>query len=510
MINKRPTNIADKECDGISTQQVIREAILVSLIIYALGTLKHLLIQTHVFDLGLYEQWISLAGQGRWSEVGSLYEGFTRTNRLFFGDHSSVILLPIGFLYRIWPSTGLLLGIQAAGMGAGYGFLLKYANENHIEWKRIGLLRATILLNPIFFNSALDLFNLESIAFPLVVASLLATRQGKLRCSFLLAVVAILTKELAAAWCFGLALYILIKENRLYGVLLSVTSISLGISLYLLNTGNHDKLTERLLTPQRVESFELMRSSSNGAQLVITQLGEILGTSHVIYLSLISAFLLLFASKRMLPAIFGMLPIAGINLVSEADTMRSMIYHYQLPVLMWAVIGIIDCGVYTWFERIGAKFQIASLLTLTIIGSGFISLSQYKDPFTSWWSQSAYIRDARQINMVIKGINPENNRTIHIAGDLATRLAGFDKVYWETNGKQMPPEDVSIVVLKKGKTYDGSDEPLWRKLANFIFRYGHPSEHRNEFDDFFSTVNKEMYDCSHTKDDSRIAICTRN
>lgn len=493
----------------LPSYRILAESIVVCCGLLVLALLKHDLLQTHVFDLGLYEQWVSLASQNRWSEVGSLYLGFTRTKTLFFGDHSSVILWPIGLLYKIWPSSGLLISLQEIGMSIGYALLLYYGSISGISQRRLLLLRMLILLNPIFYNSALDLFSLESIAFPLLVGSLILFRRNRLMPAFVLVLVALLTKELVAAWCFGLALYLWCIKKHRCGLWLGIMSIAIGSFLYLLNTGNHDKLSERLLTPERMNSLSHLDISTFSVSSFQTHLLSSAPNSILIYVLTVAGFLVVFSSKALIPSIAGMLPSLIINIASDAETMRSFIYHYQLPILMWIIVGIVDTRVYTVLERIGSGWKVSAIVLSSIAITGFLTLSQFKDPFTSWWSKSQYVSNARNISTIVRNLATDRGVLIYTSGDLATRFAAYDHVYWSGNDEWFSKGKASLIVLKKEIDRDLLKEPLWRKICNKLFSYGHQDTDGSDFDQFFESLNIKDYDCSHTSSESTIGICTK-
>ena len=467
------------------------QEVVVSIILFAayfsLGLLKHGLLNTHVFDLGLYEQWAFLAGAGRWNEVGSFYQGFTRSQNLLFGDHFSLMLFPIGILYRLWSSSALLIFLQSLSVAASY-FLFFTLPFPHVDPLMKRAAKLIFLLSPIIFNTALDLFSFEPLAMPFLVLSLWLARTDKsnflsLACCF----IALSAKDYCAIWVLGLGIYLISLKKYSIGSIISLSSLAWFLFALWINSGNNDKISERLgWLPELLSGESIFRFLHS--ERIITSAAEDLPFNYesfggsIEYLIVVLLPLLIFLSYKSIPALIGALPILSVNLLASTETMRSLIYHYQLPILFWVVVGFLDsCYSGTVISRLLGNQRTALRLFVCFLSFYFFLLSESSQVLTAWWNKSALASDVFRSRVVLNslvdrgvggGVSNDGCR-LYTTGDIATRFSGFDGICWTPFQLSASSGNPPHLLIPRDISIDGSSSSFARKLLNRIFSYGH-------------------------------------
>ena len=93
-----------------------RAALFVSIayasILFITAAVQHYLFGTQVWDIGLFEQFSWLIGEGKIAEISSLRQVAP------LEDHFSLLLLPLGAIYKVFPSTFSLIGLQSIALGS--------------------------------------------------------------------------------------------------------------------------------------------------------------------------------------------------------------------------------------------------------------------------------------------------------------------------------------------------------------------------------------------------------
>jgi len=76
------------------------------------SALRHVLLQSSAFDLGIFDQAVYLISQGK-TPISS-FMGF-----YILGDHAALIFYPLALLYKIYPSVYWLFAVQAISLASG-------------------------------------------------------------------------------------------------------------------------------------------------------------------------------------------------------------------------------------------------------------------------------------------------------------------------------------------------------------------------------------------------------
>lgn len=111
-------------------------------------------------DLGIYGQVFHHTAEGR------LFE-FTVHPHNYLGDHVELFILPLIPLYLMWPTTAMLLILQAGALASGAIPLFLIARQR-LKGNYPLLIAGAYLLYPILFNIALFEFHILPFAIPLL------------------------------------------------------------------------------------------------------------------------------------------------------------------------------------------------------------------------------------------------------------------------------------------------------------------------------------------------------
>lgn len=451
-------------------------ASLVFFFCFGLLCMKHFLLYTHVFDLGLYEQWAYLAGAGRWTEQGSLFEGIGRGGNLLFGDHLSLLLLPIGILYNFLPSTVLLFFIQAFSASLCYILSVRLPWNLHVTLRERATLFFLFVLSPVYFNSIMEAFTFELIAFPILYLALVCLRSGKTSLGFVLIVIALFSKDYVGIWASGIGLYLFSIKKRVSGIavfLISASWLFLSIGV---NVGNHNKVSDRLLGQFSDDSaVRGVFSSLSDFQELGNHLGEVVVYLLVVLLPLIFVF-----RNSTLHALLGMSPVLLVNILSSADTMRSLIYHYQLPVFFWILVAYKDAGCEMRLPFVYLRTSTLRFIFVFVSVVYFLAFSEYYQPLTTWWSKAdaAFELHALRNRVLVSStkVVSSNNESCRFFtdGSIAPHFASVEGICWLPS--QFADGDLPYVLLPKSSPIERKNQSIVRLIINKIFRYGHVSD----------------------------------
>ena len=130
-----------KHCPSIE-RAALFVAVVYASILFATAAVQHYLFGTQVWDIGLFEQFSWLIGEGRIAEISSLRQVAP------LEDHFSLLLLPLGGIYRVFPSTFTLIGLQSIALGTLPAVVAWLAVKRQIKARRIWTLICAIVLCP--------------------------------------------------------------------------------------------------------------------------------------------------------------------------------------------------------------------------------------------------------------------------------------------------------------------------------------------------------------------------
>lgn len=308
-------------------------------VFWALASLRHGLLQSNSFDLGLFDQWAWLLSRGL-EPVSSQSRDLHLLN-----DHGAWMFYALAPLYRLVASVQWLLALQAISLTFTALPLWMLAAAAGLGARQRWCVCLLWWLQPVVFNSNLFDFHPEVLAMPLLAWLWLAGRRGQtwLWCLLLL---------LVLGWRDGLVLVTLgMAFEQLLRRRWKLAGWAVALSL-----GWIWLLTQWIQPPLLARHPGLNAGASRYSYLG-DSLAEIAGNlllepwrllQHVNgpgvaeYLLLISLPLLPFWRRASLRTLVAGIPLIVVNSLSESAAQRSLVHHYSLPLALIGVVAAID------------------------------------------------------------------------------------------------------------------------------------------------------------------------
>lgn len=283
------------------------------------------------FDLAIFDQ-------GLWL-ISHFHVPFvTIMGRNLFGDHTSFILLFFAPFYRLFPEPQGMLILQTL-MLAGAAIPIYMLAQKYVKNTTIAtLLAATYLLNPMLQQGNLDQFHPEAFQVLIIALLIYAAMESKFVLLGVLAILALLVKEDAAALVVPLGIWVLLRRNRKWGFSIIGIAVTWAIvaNEYIIPSilgsrsfyggripfGGLSGLLDTLVRrPGQLFSY----LGSGGRLFYLWQIGSTTG------------FAFLLAPEI---AAIGLLVVAE-NVVSNDPYMHQILYQYSMPLAPVLVLGTV-------------------------------------------------------------------------------------------------------------------------------------------------------------------------
>ena len=144
------------------------------LISWGFSALRHGLLQSNAYDLGLFDQWVWLISQGQ-APISSMEQVHV------LADHGAWLLYGAGLLYRLLPSVQWLLGGQALALSFTAIPLWALAGQAGMKKRSCWLACGLWWLQPVVFNTLLFDVHPETWVMPAFAFALWAERDDRPR-----------------------------------------------------------------------------------------------------------------------------------------------------------------------------------------------------------------------------------------------------------------------------------------------------------------------------------------
>lgn len=184
-----------------------------------LSVSSHRAFETGAFDVGIFDQ-------GTWLLSRFKAPFVTLNGRNLFGDHMSLILLPVLPLYWVFPDAGVLLVAQAAAIGlAGvpvYLLALRLLGNRAMATALLG----AFLLHPALQKGNLDEFHPEGFLVAFVAVALYAAVVWNPRLLYVSAAACMLVKEDSVLIVLPLAVWVALARDRRVGLRIAAGSLA--------------------------------------------------------------------------------------------------------------------------------------------------------------------------------------------------------------------------------------------------------------------------------------------
>jgi len=306
---------------------------------WGLAALRHALLQSNSFDLGLFDQWVWLISRGL-APVSS-----QSADLHLLTDHGAWLVYGLAPLYALLPSLQWLLALQAASLAFTAVPLWILARDAglppRLRWTVCGLW----WLQPVVFNTNLFDFHPEVLAMPLLAALVIAARRQRSWAWSGLILLILGCRDGLALVTLGLALEQVVRRRwRLAG-------LGLGLSLgwlALLGGWLYPLLTARYPGVNAGASrYSYLGDSIAAIALGLLQhpqrvLAHVDWAGAAVYLLLLALPLLPFWRRASLPTLLAAVPLIAVNILSESGAQRSLVHHYSLPLAVIGVVAALD------------------------------------------------------------------------------------------------------------------------------------------------------------------------
>ena len=307
-----------------------------ALILLICSSIRHILFQSS-FDLAIFDNALYLISQEQKPFVS--FRGLH-----ILGDHAALILYPLAWLYKIYPSVYWLFAVQAIALTLGILPLWYLADEVGLKPTQIKTITFVYLLYPLIFNVNLADFHPEVMAVPGILGAVLAARKKQLwwfifAIAFILSCKAVLALTIAAMgiWLIGW------ERKSQYGTIAIVSSsIWFAIATQLIIphfSGSEAAAVDRYSylgnsVPQIIQNLFFK------PWLVSSQVFSLATLEYIFLLILPVLWAISFRSNY--APLIGAIPILLVNILSESASQRNLVHQYSLPIVPWLFLVVIS------------------------------------------------------------------------------------------------------------------------------------------------------------------------
>ena len=299
------------------------------------SALRHDLLQSNAYDLGLFDQWVWLIGRGL-EPVSSMEHVHV------LADHGAWLLYAAGAAYGLLPGVHWLLASQAIALSFTAIPIWWLGQQAGLIPKHCWLACALWWLQPVVFNTILFDFHPETWVMPAFALALWAERAAKPRLWLALLLLMLGARDGLILVIAGMALDLGWRQRWRWCAAAGGLSIGwlliLSPGLYpLLRGGSGPKAAERMFGHLGDGFLSLLSS---------LEWGEI--AFYLLILSLPLGWLWRRSSRSTL--LIGS-PLLLVNLLSASASYRTLVHHYSLPLALIAVVAAIRGGLQSPSRR---------------------------------------------------------------------------------------------------------------------------------------------------------------
>ena len=308
------------------SSRLVVVALLISLLFWLCAAARHALLQSHAYDLGLFDQWAWLISRGL-PPISSMEQVHV------LADHGAWMLYIAGGAYRLLPSVQWLLASQALALSLTALPIWWLARQAGLPERRCWLICGLWWLQPVVFNANLFDFHPETWVMPAFAMALWAERAERPRLWLALLLLMLGARDGLVLISGGMALDLAWRRRWRWAGAAAALSVGwlLMLSRWLypwLRDGEGPKAAGRMF------------SHLSGSPLQILQSLDWIGGSQ--YLLLLCLPCLWLWRRRSLPTLLIGMPLVLVNLLSASASYRTLVHHYSLPLAVVAVVAAID------------------------------------------------------------------------------------------------------------------------------------------------------------------------
>ena len=383
-------------------------SVVYAIILFVTAAIQHYLFGTQVWDVGLFEQFSWLIGEGKITAISSLRQVAP------LEDHFSLLLLPLGAIYKVFPSTFSLIGLQSIALGSLPVVVAYLAVKRQIKARLIWALICAIVLCPYSFLVNRGDFHPDVLTIPFMIVAIFEATQRRRWRYYSCLLIALFAKNAQALFGFGLGLYAIARGRYVRGLITIVVSTFWWFLATNLSSAGGDHVAIRLgylgeTKPEMLLTL-LMRpwivfSVATPSDIFLYTFG-------------LSLPFLALLRKPALACLLGAAPVYLMNIISESGIQRELNHHYSIPILAFLIAGCLDSMPFLAVKASHIQknvFYVTLLLSLV----AFLGYSRIV------YFQSRYLPrlpEAVAFQSVVSGIGPQesvlatSNYVVHLAG----------------------------------------------------------------------------------------------
>jgi uncharacterized membrane protein len=395
MLNPLPSNsaaipLAGKPAFPAITGSSIRIPLIMALVggllLFAAASLRHTFLRSGGYDLGIFDQALYLISQGK-APVSSLI------GMHMMADHVSLILYPLGWLYKILPTVHLLFAVQTFAIAGGLIPLYALCRQSKLNKNQAIGLSIAYLLYPVTIFSSLFDFNPQTITVPFLLGSVFFARERQLGKFIACIAMVMACRDASSLTVIFMGIWLLGFEKRYRAGAIALIS---GITWFVLTT---KVISPMFVTPGTVSTLDsiIIRNygylGANVGEILKNLLlrpdlwiGHLIEKSTLKYLAVLILPLAWGLSPRYLAPLIAAAPTLAMNILAQEENFRSLKYYYDLPILVFIFITLIDTiqAQKAWFKQ-GRTIVLWTLLLILLGGGARIATSNVSKPFD--WAQ---------------------------------------------------------------------------------------------------------------------------
>ncbi len=413
-----------------------------SLVLWGCSAIRHGLLQSNAYDLGLFDQWSWLIGSGA-APVSSMEQVHV------LADHGAWMLYLAGGAYRIVPSVQWLFASQALALSFTAIPLWLLAQQAGLNRRRCWLVCALWWLQPVVFNAALFDFHPETWVMPAFALAIWAERSNRPRLWLGLLLLMLGCRDGLLLITAGMAIDQALRGRWRWSLVSAGLSVGwllmLSRWLYpLLRNGDGPKAASRMFSHLSGPPVTVLSGLDWGG-----------GAEYLLLLCL--PCLLLWRRASLGTLLIG-LPLLLVNLLSASASYRTLVHHYSLPLAVVAVVASVDgLRQQPQTTRRGVPWSLcwAVACWLALAKPWF-----FTGPYLQRLPQRADVQNA------MKEVRPTDAvlTTSYLVPQLSQRTTiGFPKKGWNVTLEATP---WSVLLLNPSDPGWGSSPKVQRQLLN--------------------------------------------
>ncbi|UCE06309.1 MAG: DUF2079 domain-containing protein [bacterium] len=378
-----------------------------TLIIGTWSANRYMSFNATIWDLGIMTQAIWNTAHGRILHE-SVNLGFS-ASRLAVA-HWELIYLPLAVIYRIIPSTPLLLYIQSFILAFGVIPIYKFARQKLSSETTALLIASAYLFYPALHGS--NLFDLHGLTFAttFLLFTFCYLDQENVRKTILFAILSICCREDVAFVIFMLGLYgWIVKKNKKIAILLLTLNITWLMAFFTRAyfTGHTELMETTSMAPncEHLGIHHVFNFFHSPFKKIIITFQFLLSCDNIKYLA--KLILPVVGLCCLSPAIlFIAAPTLLLNLSSNWHHMHQIEYHYTATITPFIFLATIKgmANLKRWLNRF-TKFKtnkIPLLLGSLILVSSVVSTVQFSILrfHTAWCVAENHKKLAKQLHEI--------------------------------------------------------------------------------------------------------------